>query len=229
MASNALRRWMPVMVLLLLIAAGIWWARARRPAPEYAMAYVADPSAIVWNANAQVRQPVTTLHYGDRVTILQRAGDREQVRSDAGVQGWIDAPTLMDADLWQQAGQILTRARTLPVQARGHTRTISNIRLTAGRDGARIFQFGRNEPVVVLERATSPIPQEASEAASSAADNVSKMEDWLLVMRAAPALGASDTGATTAGAAPAVSPAGSAAPTAASTVPIAGWVLARFI
>ncbi len=56
----------------------------------------------------------------------------------------------------------------MPVQARGHTRTISNVRLTAGRDGPRIFQFGRNEPVVVLERGTSPVPVGRTGAASPA-------------------------------------------------------------
>jgi hypothetical protein len=217
MASKPLRRWMPALILLLVILLGIWWARSRRPAPEYAMAYVAEPSAILWNANAQVRQPVTTLHYGDRVTILQRSGDRAQARTDAGVQGWIEAPTVMDADLWQQAAQMLARARTLPVQARGHTRTISNVRLTSGRDGPRIFQFGRNEPVVVLERATGPAPKEgASETAPSPADYPSKMEDWLLVMRAVPAASIPPS-------------AGSTASAASLAVPIAGWVLARFI
>jgi hypothetical protein len=188
------------------------------------MAYAAEPSAIVWNANAQVRQPVTTLHYGDRVTILQRSGDRVQVRTDAGVQGWIEVPTLMDADLWQQAAQILARARTLPVQARGHTRTISNVRLTSGRDGPRIFQFGRNEPVVVLDRTTSPAPQEgAGDTASLSADNASKMEYWLLVMRAAPAAPSAETvTGVTASTLPGTS-------NASSAVPIAGWLLARFI
>jgi hypothetical protein len=149
------------------------------------------------------------------------------VRTDAGVQGWIELPTLMDADLWQQAAQILARARTLSVQARGHTRTISNVRLTSGRDGPRIFQFGRNEPVVVLDRTTSPAPQEgAGDTASLSADNASKMEDWLLVMRAAPA--ASSAGTTAGSGGPTVSPA-STSSTASSAVPIAGWVLARFI
>jgi len=163
MAGKVLRRWIPVLFLLLVMGTLFWWARSRRPPAEYAMAYVVEPSAIVWNSNAQVRQPVATLHYGDHVAILQRSGERDEVRSDAGVRGWIEASTLMDADLWQQSATLLTRAKSLPVQASGHTRTISNVRLTAGRDGPRIFQLGRNEPVVVLERSSGPVPTGGSE------------------------------------------------------------------
>lgn len=224
MARTPLRRWIPGLLLLLVLALSFWWAQSRRRPPEYAMAYVAEPSAILWNANAQVRQPVITLHYGDRVTVLQRSGDRTEVRSDAGARGWIDAPMLMDAELWRQSAELLDRARKLPVQARGHTRTISNVRLAAGRDGPRIFQFGRNEPVVVLERSTSPAPQEgAGETVAQTKENLPKLEDWLLVLRTEPA--GSSVGSDASSAA-SVSPRASSA---ASAVPIAGWVLARFI
>lgn len=224
MARKALRRWIPGLLLLLVVASLYWWAQSGRRPPEYAVAYVAEPSAILWNANAQVRQPVATLHYGHRVTILQRSADRAEVTSDSGARGWIDALQLMDAELWQQSAELVARARTMPVQARGHTRTISNVRLAAGRDGPRIFQFGRNEPVAVLERNTSSVPQEGpGETVAPATPNLPKLEDWLLVLRSATAGSGAPTAA---GSAPAVSPGTSSA---ASAVPIAGWVLARFI
>jgi len=223
MARKALRRWIPVL-LLPVIASAIWWAQYRRRPPEYAVAYVAEPSAILWNANAQVRQPVATLHYGDRVAVLQRSGDRAEVRSDAGARGWIDALLLMDGELWQQSAELLDRARKMPVQARGHTRTISNVRLAAGRDGPRIFQFGRNEPVAVLERNTSSVPpQGAGETVAQTTANLPKVEDWLLVLRTGPPGSGAGTAA---GGAPPFSPGTSSA---APAVPIAGWVLARFI
>jgi hypothetical protein len=180
-------------------------------------------SAILWNANAQVRQPVGTLHYGDRVAVLQRSGERAEVRSDAGARGWIDALLLMDAELWRQSAELLERARKLPVQARGHTRTISNVRLAAGRDGPRIFQFGRNEPVVVLERSTSRRPKKAGQTVAQTAEHLPRIEDWLLVLRTEPAGAGAGT---VASGAPAVLPRTSSA---APAVPIAGWVLARFI
>jgi hypothetical protein len=229
MAGKTVKRWLPVVFILLVIGVLFWWAQSRRQPAEYAMAYVAEPSSILWNANAQVRQPVTTLHYGDRVAILQRSGDRAEVRSDAGVRGWIEATSLMDADLWEQAAALLTRAKSMPVQARGHTRTISNIRLTAGRDGPRIFQFGRNEPVVVLERGISPVPVEGSEQTPAVSGkNLPKLEDWLLVLRTPPAASPSASANAAAAGEPATAT-GAAPATATPAVPIAGWVLARFI
>jgi len=224
MARQSLRRWIPALLLLLVVAAILWWVQSGRRAPEYAVAYVAESSAILWNANAQVRQPVATLHYGDQVTVLQRAGDRSEVRSGAGARGWIDALLLMDAELWRQSAELLDRVRQMPVQARGHTRTISNVRLAAGRDGPRIFQFGRNEPVMVLERSASPAPQEgAGQTVARTAENLPRLEDWLLVLRTE--LAGAGAG-TFASGAPAASPRTSSA---APAVPIAGWVLARFI
>jgi hypothetical protein len=223
MAQVRVRRWIPAILLLLIVASAVWWVWYRRPPAEVVLAYVAERSAILWNANAQVRQPVATLHYGDRVTVLQRSGDRTEVRSDAGVRGWIDTVQLMDGELWQQAADLLARARAMPVQARGHTRTISNVRLAPGRDGPRIFQFGRNQPVTVLERGTSPVPQESSAEPPGAAESGLGLEDWLLVLRTEPP-NAGD-GTFSAG-----TPAGSSASSSdAPPVPIAGWVLARFI
>lgn len=224
MARQSLRRWIPALVLLLVVGSVVWWAQSRRQPPEYAVAYVAEPSVILWNANAQVRQPVATLHYGDRLTVLRRSDDRSEVRSDAGARGWIDTLMLMDGELWRQSADLLDRARQMPVQALGHTRTISNVRLAAGRDGPRIFQFGRNEPVVVLERGTSPAPREgAGGTVAQTKENLPRLEDWLLVLRAQTANAGAGSAA---GGSPAVPPRTSSA---ASAVPIAGWVLARFI
>jgi len=221
MAARALRRGIPVLLLVVVVVA-IWWSR-RRP-PEYATAYVAEPSAILWNANAQVRQHVATLPYGERVAILQRSGERAEVRSDAGARGWIEARLLMDVELWQRSAELLDRARAMPAQALGHTRTISNVRLTPGRDGPRIFQFGRNEPVVVLQRGASPAPQDSpSETAALPAEKKPRLEDWLLVLRAKPP--GSDA-ATVPSSGSVVSPQTSST---APAIPIAGWVLARFI
>jgi len=205
-------RWIAVLVLLALTA-GIWWAR-RRP-PQYSSAYVADRAATLWSTTAQVRQPVATLHYGQRVVILRRSGDQDEVRAEDGASGWIDAHQLMDPALWQQAATLLGSVRTMPVQAVGHTRSLSNVRIEPGRDAPRIFQFGRNVPVAVFERKLVT----ASGITKAAADNdvlppgtePAKDEDWLLVLRREE------------------SNVASAGPDAASSAPIAGWLLAQFI
>lgn len=215
-----------VIFVIIAVAAGIWWAR-RRPV-HYADAYIADRSADLWSATAQVRRQVATLGYGEKVSILGRAGELTEVRAADGTQGWIDSRLLMAPALWNRVGQLLSDARNMPIQATGHTRTLSNIHISPGRDSARIFQFGHNISVAVLERQIAAAPVSGGDEARGGDDSEpapgenpeksekSENEDWLLVLYspAKPVLGS----------------ASAAAPSdAGPAVPIAGWVLSRFI
>ena len=198
MSSPARSRWIIAGVLLVAIAVA-WWIR--RPQQTATVAYVADRAATLWSTTAEVRHAVATLGYGERVMVTTRSGDQAQVRTDDGAQGWLDSRMLMDAPMWQRVSDLLNRAKAMPVQAAGHTRALSNVHMEPARDASRIFQFGRDVPVAVLQRKAVAAPQAGGETGDNAAaqnqDNP-KQEDWLLV------LGTGDT-------------------------PIAGWVLARFI
>jgi hypothetical protein len=199
----------------------------------------------MWNTLAQVRGRVGDLHYGERVEILRQEGTAAQVRTSSGALGWLlDSRDLMDSSLWEQSTALVSRARTMPVQARGQTKTVSNVRIEPGRNGQRIFQFPRGTQVVVLDRTVADAPQDASaaEKAAGAEESKTKQEDWLFVLRAdgssaatgAPVSEASSSGAGSRASAgpvsggPGVSQ--SEAPGAISAAPpIAGWVLSRFI
>jgi hypothetical protein len=139
----------------------------------------------------------------------------------------------------------------MPVQARGKTKTVSNVRAEPGRDGKRIFQFPRGTPVVVLARSVAdaaPAPEETStppqqEEKISATDiPKQKQEDWLLVMRTEDSPAAKETASgpenVPARVKPTTTDAVSSGPMDAQTAaagfgssggPIAGWVLARFV
>jgi hypothetical protein len=199
-------------LIVVLVSLAIWWF-SRTP-PVYLPAYIAESDAILWNANAQVRQPVTTLHYGDRVSVLRRSGEQAEVRTDAGARGWLESRVLMDAELWQLAAALLESARDMPVQARGQMRTISNVRLNPGRNGPRIHQFARGDAIVVLERSVVEAPANAGDTTQTTQTEAApstRSEDWLLVLRDPPA---------------GAPPAAAGAP---ETVPVAGWVLGRFV
>ena len=223
------RRWL-IVVVLIATGVGVWWAR-RRPA-HYPDAYVADRSATLWSATAQVRRQVATLGYGERVGVMGRAGELVEVRAADGTQGWIDNRLLMAPALWSRVGQLLSDARSMPIQAKGHTRTVSNVRIEPGRDSARIFQFGHNVSVAVLERRVAAMPvsdkdedRGGDEGAGRSGDKSGKsdMEDWLLVLY----LPVNASSGASSGAA-----SGSASTTATDSgpaVPLAGWVLSRFI
>jgi hypothetical protein len=179
-------------ILLILGAIGYWWVHSR-PAKVLAVGYVADRNLALWNGLAQVRQPVAELHYGDRVEILGRDGEAARVRTAAGVSGWLpNSGSVMDSALWQKSGALLTRARALPVQARGRTKTVTNVRIEPGRTGERIFQFTRGTPVIVLDRAVADLPaspaqaddENTGEEKAGGEEATPRREDWLLVLRA---------------------------------------------
>jgi hypothetical protein len=230
-------------LLLILAALAYWWLH---PSPPKVLAtgYIADRSVFLWNTPAQVRQQVAELHYGDRVEILRQEGATAQVRTPTGVLAWLlDSRQIMDSALWQHAADLLARARTLPVQARGLTKTVSNVRIEPGRNAFRVFQFTRGTPVVVLERTVADAAQGSEEPPPENPgdqDRKPKQEDWLLVLRtdgsgaetgpsSAEPQPAARGGSATSG--PVSGGAGNAQNSAAggASPPIAGWVLARFI
>jgi hypothetical protein len=235
--------------VLLIVAALFYWKLHQGPAKVISVGYVGDGDVILWNSLAQVRESVGEVHYGDRLEVIRVEGAAVQVRTPSGLTGWIrDSREMMDSNLWGKSAALYERARTLPVQARGRTKTVSNVRVEPGRDGNRIFQFARGTPILILERAVADTlqgPEENSQeekAAAASEHEKPKLEDWLLVLRA-PDSPASSVGPPSVqnGAAemkPETSDAVSAGPVLTQSLPaavggprgpVAGWVLARFV
>ncbi len=235
--------------IVLILAALLYWKVHPGSPKVISVGYVGDQVAILWDTLAQVREPVGEVHYGDRLEVIRVEGPAMQVRTPSGTIGWMqDSRQIMDTDLWGKSASLLERARTLPVQARGRTKTLSNVRVEPGRDGKRIFQFGRGTRVLILKRAVADVPQgpegnsQEEKTTASAEEGKSKQEDWLLVLRAVnpttngygvpssvnglaeakPATSDSVSGG------PVLTQSGSAA-VSGPAGPVAGWVLARFI
>jgi hypothetical protein len=234
--------------IVLILAALLYWKLHAGSLKVISVGYVGDRDVILWNTLAQVREEVAEVHYGDRVEVVRVEGTAVQVRAPSGTIGWMrDSREMMDSDLWGKSASLLERARTLPVQARGRTKTLSNVRVEPGRDGKRIFQFGRGTRVLILQRAVADAPagpeeNSPEEKTSATEDQKSKPEAWLLVLRAidppANGDGALASGNLPAKVKPATSDAVSAGPGVIQSVPgavggqaglVAGWVLARFI
>jgi len=228
-------RWIAPIVLAVVVLLLYWWLRPKHP--SLGDAYVSEKSVTLWTSTAEVRQQVVTLHYGDRVTVLAQQAMLEQVRSAAGATGWMDSSGLMDPALWKRSTDLLARAQKMEVQARGYAKTVTNVHIEPGRSTDRIYQFARNVPVVILARAVAaaalaPSESGSDEAAPAAPDESKpKLEDWLLVMRDASA-GTEpmpDESAAVSPVTPNPDPAADDASAPDLALPMAGWVLARFI
>ncbi|HSZ19053.1 MAG TPA: hypothetical protein VK770_04635 [Candidatus Acidoferrum sp.] len=239
------RGFIPILVIL---AALLYWKLHSGPPKVLSVGYVGDRDVILWNTLAQVREEVAEVHYGDRVEVVRVEGTAVQVRAPSGTIGWIrDSRQMMDSDLWGKSASLIEKARAMPVQARGRTKTVSNVRVEPGRDGKRIFQFGRGTRVLILQRAVadaSAAPEEnsAEEKISAPEDQKSKQEDWLLVLRSIDSPVNGDTAIASGAVSPQIKPATSdsvsSGPGIIQSVPgavgapgglVAGWVLARFI
>ena len=107
------------------------------------------------------------------------------------------------------------------MQSRGRTKKSTNLHVQPGRTEPRLYQFGRNAPVEIVGRAVADWVQVTDEKDASNEPEETKKEDWLLVRGVATrppgeasARGAESTNTTQPGD---------------QTVPIAGWVVARFV
>jgi hypothetical protein len=212
------RKLLVAVPLLCLVAVLAWFFR---PKHEYlGAAYVSERSTTLWSSVAQVREPIETLHYGDRVDIMSRRNDSVKVRTVSGVIGWVDARLLLEPALWQRSVKLLNAAKAMPVQARGRTKVQTNLRVEPGRTEARLYQFGRGVPVEVVARAVADWVQDSDERENNAAE-ATKKEDWFLVR----GLATRPPGEVSARS----SESNTTTQPGDQTVPIAGWVVARFV
>lgn len=148
------------------------------------VAYAGNRQVTLYSTTAQVRAPVAIVNFGDRLDVLDHFDDQVNVRAPNGLTGWVNERELLSADLWAKARDLAVKATTMPVEARGHTKVLSNLHLDAGRDAPRIRQLSKDVSVDLLARQVAdasaashgnPDEENAAEPAQT------KREDWWLV------------------------------------------------
>lgn len=213
------RKLLVAVPLLCLVGIAAWFFR---PKHEYlGDAYISERSVTLWSSVAQVREPIDTLHYGDRVDVMSRRNDSVKVRTVSGVVGWVDSRLLLEPALWQRSVKLLNSAKPMPVQARGRTKVQTNLRVEPGRTAPRLYQFGRGVPVEVVARAVADWVQVSDERESAHENDAQKKEDWFLV-RGLATRPPGEVSARTSESNTTTQPGD-------QTIPIAGWVVARFV
>jgi hypothetical protein len=212
------RKLLVAVPLLCLVGLLAWWFRPKHE--TVGSAYVSERSVTLFSSIAQVREQVGILYYGEHVDVLAHRNDYSKVRTAAGVEGWVDGRYLMDPALWQRSEKLLDQSKGMAVQARGRTKTTTNLRIAPGRTEPRLYQFGRGMEMEIFGRAVADWVQVSDE--KEAAENEgNKKEDWYLVRGIAtrpPGEGAIRNSAIMTTTQPGD-----------QSIPIAGWVVARFI
>src|SRR6266849_8877613 len=213
------RKLLVAVPLLCVVALTAWFFRPRH---EYVgEAYVSERSTTLWSSVAQVREPIDTLHYGDRVDVLARRNDNVKIRTSSGGVGWIDARLLLEPALWQRSVKLLNAVTNMPVQARGRTKVQTNLRVEPGRIQARLYQFVRGVRVEILARGVADWVQTSDERESSGETQETRKEDWYLI-RGLATRPPGETSTRNPEANTTTQPGD-------QTIPIAGWVVARFV
>lgn len=189
-----MKRILIVLAVVSGVALGGFWLW---PRPPLAAAHCAERKVSIWNRVAQVREPVATLSYGERIGIVERRKDNVRVRTQSGVEGWIDQKYLMSPELWQRGRDLRSQAFGLKPYARGATKVATNVRAEPGREGPKIYQYSSDVRVEILDRkvvewmppapaagaqpAEPESPAESGTGAVTAAFPEKRREDWLLV------------------------------------------------
>jgi hypothetical protein len=169
---------------VLLVLGTAAFLRLRHPKPPMEVGYAGNRQVIVWSTSAQVREAVTTVNFGERLDVLQRFQDQVKVRTTTGMIGWIAERELLSADVWQIAKDLDEKALAMPVEARGHTKALSNLHIEPGRDSLRLRQLSKNTPLDVLARqpVAAAMPPGAGGGEDSFTAPPGKKEDWWLVL-----------------------------------------------
>src|SRR5947208_16500339 len=213
------RRLLIAVPLLALVTLVAWMLRPKHE--TLGEAFVSEKTAPLLSGIAQVREQVGTLHYGERVDVVGKRNDYVKVRTNAGAVGWVESRQLMEPALWQRSIKLLDQTRGMPVQARGRTKVSTNLRVQPGRTEPRFYQFARIAPVELVGRRTADWLQVSDERDNSNEPQETKKEDWFLVRGVATGPAGDSSGR-------AAEPINTTQP-GDQTVPIAGWVVTRFI
>ena len=159
--------------------------------------YVSAPQASLRDQVATIYNHVGTVKNGERVEVLEREKRFSRVRTETGIEGWIEQRYLVDQATYDALQKLTKDNLGDPVQSPGVLRTETNLHITPGREAEHLYQLSAGAKVSVLKRATAEKQPGASEsarhegkispnsgAAKTSVGNAASgqvLEDWWLV------------------------------------------------
>jgi SH3-like domain-containing protein len=172
--------------LLLLAFAALPLTACNRHSKALEMAYVSAPQVVLRDRVAVVFNKNGTVKNGERVQVLEREKRFVRVRTQGGVDGWMEQRYLVSQQVFDGFQKLVQQEQNDPVQAIGTTRNDTNIHLEPGREAEHIFQLNQGAKVSVLKRATTekilpgtaPTPKANGKSPNSPTPI---MEDWWLI------------------------------------------------
>jgi SH3-like domain-containing protein len=152
--------------------------------------YVSAAQASLRDQVATVYNHVGTVKNGERVEVLEHEKRFARVRTESGIEGWIEQRYLVDQQTYDALQKLTQENLNDPVQSPGVLRNETNLHITPGRETEHLYLLSAGAKVSVLKRATaekqsaSPAPagkSAARKASSGEPTNGPPLEDWWLV------------------------------------------------
>src|ERR1700736_3010351 len=145
------------------------------------VAYVSAPQAALRDQVAAIYNRVGNVKNGERVEVLEHEKRFARVRTNSGIEGWIEQRYLVDQKTFDALQKLTEENQSDPVQAPGVLRNDTNLHITPGRETEHLYQLTSGAKVSVLKRATTekqPAPPGQSKANKKSSG--SALEDWWL-------------------------------------------------
>jgi SH3-like domain-containing protein len=175
-----MQRLLPFLILLgFLCACGRAHLKQREPA------YVSAAQAVLRDRVAEFYNKVGIVKNGERVEILERSRRFVRVRTDKGLEGWVEQRNLVGQDVYDGFQKLMQENRIAPPQASCSTRVETNLHLTPGRETDHLYQLNQGEKLSILRRATAERVLPGATPKSKTDDDKNApppvLEDWWLV------------------------------------------------
>jgi hypothetical protein len=123
---------------------------------------------------------VGTVKNGDRVGVLDREKRFVKVRTDDGLEGWLEQRYVISQQVYDAFQKLSKEHASDPLQATGTTRNDTNLHIEPGRETDHLYQLPSGSKLNILSRSTAQktgvIPQVPSNKAAGPV-----LEDWWLV------------------------------------------------
>ncbi len=148
------------------------------------VAYVSAPQAALRDQVAAIYNRVGNVKNGERLEVLEHEKRFARVRTQTGIEGWIEQRYLVDQKTYDGLQALTQSNRDAPVQAPGVLRNDTNMHVTPGRETEHLYQLAAGAKVALLKRGTAekqpglvPAPVKAGVKAAAGP----ALEDWWLV------------------------------------------------
>ena len=165
--------------LLTILAALSFSACRRKRVVE--IGYVSVPQAVLRDRVAPVYSKVGTVKNGDRVQVLERERRFVRIRTDGGLEGWIEQRYLVPQEVYDGFQKLAQQEQNDPLQATGTTRNDTNIHLDPGRETEHLYQLNQGTKISLFKRATAEKILPGGQPAGNESAKPAILEDWWLI------------------------------------------------